>query len=503
MKKNSEPLLDNPVFIQNWLRPALTPVLHNRDHKRLVGDLERIDQALKASELEAKAIEFALENLPEGVSPKQRNRRAEFAVYALRVELLRQMLGAPGFEAFSVTLASSDLLTDFCGCRSIAGIRWTSKSSLHRASTLFSDEQLREFNTLLVECVGSAPSSVQLGLKGPEDLSVCLIDTTCLQANIHFPVDWLLLRDVSITLLKAIKLIRKEGLLNRMVELPEELSRSMNRLCIEMTHSRRRVGAKKARKGILRKMKRLLKRIGGHARKHRDLLQKNYAQTDLSQAQAGRIIVRMDEKLEQLPKVIEQAHERIIGERQVKNDDKILSAHECDIDVIVRGKAGASVEFGNELIVCESQGGLIVDYMLYGRGAPGEGEKLMESAERQQKFKVDSKLATVVTDRGFDGAKTLAWLESESITSQICPKNRQDLSDRLKDAEFSRWQTRRGSTEARIAILKNHTGGRVWRAKGLTHRRLAVGWSVLAHNLIWTARTVREQQQAPPARAAA
>ena len=54
-------------------------------------------------------------------------------------------------------------------------------------------------------------------------MSVCLIDTTCLEANIHFPVDWLLLRDVSITLLKAIKLIRKEGLLNRMVDFPEEL----------------------------------------------------------------------------------------------------------------------------------------------------------------------------------------------------------------------------------------------------------------------------------------
>ena len=503
MKKINEPLSDNLVSIQSWLRPALTPVLHNRDHRRLVDELERIDQALKASGLETKAIEYALESMPEGASVKQLNRRAEFGLYALRAEVLRQMLGAPGFEAFSVTLASSDLLSDFCGCRSIAGIRWTSKSSLHRASTLFSDEQLREFNTLLVECIGSASACVHLGLNQSEDLSVCLIDTTCLPANIHFPVDWLLLRDVSLTLLKAIQLIRKEGLLNRMVDLPEELSKLMNRLCIEMTHSRRRPGAKKARKAILRKMKTLLKRVGRHARRHRDLLEKHHGQTELSPAQAGLIIARIDEKLEQLPKVIEQAHERIIGERQVKNEDKILSAHEPDIDVIVRGKSGASVEFGNELIVGESAGGLIVDYMLYGRSAPGEGEKLMESVERQQELKVDAKLATVVTDRGFDAAKTVAWLEEKSITSLLCPKSPQRLSERLQDAEFRRWQTRRGSTEARIAILKNHTDGRIWRAKGLTHRRLAVGWSVLAHNLEWIARTVREQQQAPPAKVAA
>ena len=502
MYQNNEPLLDNLVSIQSWLRPALTPVLHNRDHQRLVDDLEKLDQDLKTSGLEAKVIEFALEGLEENMPLWQRNRRAEFAVYALRVELLRQMLGAPGFEAFSVTLAGSDLLTDFCGCRSIAGIRWTSKSSLHRASTLFTDEQLRELNTLLIECVGSAPSSAQLGLEGPEDLSVCLVDSTCLQANIHFPVDWVLLSDVSTTLLKAIQLIRKEGLLNGMVDLPGQLSRSMNRLCIEMTHSRRKPGAKKARKGVLRKMKTLLKRIGRHARKHRDLLEKGYEQTELSQAQAGRIIARIDEKLEQLPKVIEQAHERIIGERQVANKDKMLSAHESEIDVIVRGKAGAQTEFGNELLLGESAGGLIVDYMLYGKAAPSEGKKLLESVEREQKLKVDVKLSSVVADRGFDGVKTIASLESESITSQICPKSPQSLIERLKDAEFTRWQTRRGSTEARIAILKNHTGGRVWRAKGLAHRRLAVGWSVLAHNLTWISRTVRDRQQAPPAKAA-
>jgi len=214
-----------------------------------------------------------------------------------------------------------------------------------------------------------------------------------------------------------------------MTELPEQLGKSMNRICIEMTHSRRRAGAKKTRKGILRTMKTLLRRIGRHAEKHRDLLQQGHGQTELSRAQAGRIIARIDEKLEQLPKVIEQAHERIIGERPIKNKDKILSAHEPDIDVIVRGKAGASVEFGNELVVVESESGLIVDYMLYGRGAPGEGEKLKQSVERQQTLKVDFKLCGVVADRGFDGADTIDWLEEHSLTSQICPKSPQALRE--------------------------------------------------------------------------
>ncbi len=50
-----------------------------------------------------------------------------------------------------------------------------------------------------------------------------------------------------------------------------------------------------------------------------------------------------------MPETIQQAHERIIGERKVLNQDKILSLYEKNIYVIVRGKANAEVEFGNIL----------------------------------------------------------------------------------------------------------------------------------------------------------
>lgn len=440
-------------------------------------------------------MSLALDGLDEDATFAQQNKRCEFAVYSLRAELLRHMLNVPSFKAYSVTLSTSDLFSDFCGCRQIDGIRWTSKSSLHRASTFFSDAQLRELNTLLVQTLGGAHGATPLGLEQPEDLSVCLIDSTCLKADIHFPVDWVLLRDVSITLLKAVRLIRQEGLLHRMPQEAERFIRDMNKLSIEMTHARRRVGVAKARKSVLRKMKKLLRRIGEHARRHRDLLDTNWGQTDLSRAQADRIIARIDEKLELLPKVIEQAHERIIGERTVKNKDKILSAHEPDIDVIVRGKAGAQVEFGNELFLAESMGGLVSDYKLYERSAPSETLKMQESVQRLEAMSLPKKLESVVADRGFDSQASEDFLAEHGIESMICPKDPQRLQERLKEEAFHKLQTRRAGTEARIGILKNHTGSRVWRAKGLAHRKLAVGWSVLAHNLQWVARQVREQKE--------
>ncbi len=88
------------------------------------------------------------------------------------------------------------------------------------------------------------------------------------------------------------------------------------------------------------------------------------------------------------------------------------------------------------------------------------------------------------------------------LNSHICPKSPVALEARLKEPDFYRWQTRRAGTEARIAIVKNHGGGRVWRAKGLKHRRLAVGWSVLAHNLAWISRKVRKERVEAQAKAA-
>jgi len=68
----------------------------------------------------------------------------------------------------------------------------------------------------------------------------------------------------------------------------------------------------------------------------------------------------VDGILGQLPAAIEQAHERIIGERPVAGADKLLSLYEGSHHVLVRGKAGAEVEFGNPRLLAENLDGIIV-----------------------------------------------------------------------------------------------------------------------------------------------
>ena len=105
--------------------------------------------------------------------------------------------------------------------------------------------------------------------------------------------------------------------------------------------------------------------LADHAQAHLEALKTRWQETDLSEGRVRVIIARMEGVLGQLPAAIKQAHERIIGERKVRNEDKILSLYDDSINVIVRGKADAEVEFGNKLWLGETREGIIVDYMLY------------------------------------------------------------------------------------------------------------------------------------------
>ena len=496
--KNKTEAVASKIALQTWLRPDLTPVGPNKDYAAFRDQLVAIDQLLMQSHLEAMAMDFARENW-QGNDVARLPQHLEFALKALRVEVLRMMLGMISFRNFSLTIASSDLLADFCGARRIDGIKGVSKSVLERASKFYTAEQVRWMGQVFIEMCGEADRATELGLAEAQPMETCLVDSTCVEANIHYPVDWVLFRDVSRTLLDAVKLIRAAGLRCRMPMEPEVFAKQMNRFCIAMTHSRRRRDAKQSRKGVLRQMKRLLRTIGEHARRHRDRLAADYAQTRFSERQAQRIITRIDAMLAQLPAAIEQAHERIIGERPVPNAKKILSVYEPDVQTVVRGKASGEVEFGNTLMISENLTGLITDWQLYQQAAPAELRQFEASLDRQNRFDLSTPIEAAATDRGFSSKRLCERLAKDDIYDATCSRDPQKLKQRMQEPKFAQLQHRRASTEARIAILKQRQGKRL-RSKGFKNRYLAVAWSVLGHNLWLIARLLADQP--PQAQAA-
>jgi hypothetical protein len=223
---------------------------------------------------------------------QQRSRRA------LPCTVLRTLL-PEDYRGFSCQLAGNPLYQWFCHIDALDLVRVPSKSEVQRYADWLPAEQMRELIEGLLQ--GALHKPRKLGLKEPLDLEACFPDSTCLEANIHLPTDWVLLRDGVRTLMKATRLIRQAGLRGRM-EPPEEFLRRMNRLNIQMSQQGRRPGRKQERKRVLGAIKKLVRVVRAHARRHRDLLDQRWEQIEWTRGQAEQILRRLDSVLELLPR---------------------------------------------------------------------------------------------------------------------------------------------------------------------------------------------------------
>lgn len=466
---------------QDRFRPSLPTVMGNVDYKTLQSQLLRIDEILKTSGAEKDFVERSLKHWSlqigkplEKIKEKARLTFQKHSRQALRCNILRTLMG-DGFRDFSCQIAGWPLLQWFCGVDSWGVVKVPSKSTLQRYSQWLPEAEMREVIAKLLK------GSSQLNLKDPLDLETYFTDTTCVKTPIHFPVDWVLLRDAVRTLMKAVVLIRREGLKHRMKG-PETFMTEVNRLCIQMTQGRRKKQARRERKRVLRLMKKLVQTVKSHAKRHRELLDREWEKTQWSRPQVEQVLKRIDSVLLLLPQAQKQAHERIIGERLVKNEDKILSLYETDTNVIVRGKFGAEVEFGNTLELGESKDGLIVDWKLWKESAPADARLLKDSLNRTEKA-LGKKIKAVGGDRGFDSQTNQELLSGLDIENGICPRDPKQLKRRMKEDRFAWLQKRRSQTEGRIGIFKNQFLGKPFRTKGFAYREVGIAWAVLAHNL--------------------
>ena len=480
-------------------------VIGNKDYTDFEIQLERIDGLLRGSGVEALFVRLSLDALraedrEAGVELTDAHiaRHREQSRLALRCEVLRELLMRPAYRVMSRRLAESALCRRFCGIGEIDRVRVPGKSRLQTYSTWLAPEAMRAVLDELLRSAGSEPGAARMGLEARIELNLVLLDSTCLKANIHFPTDWVLLRDAVRTLMKATVLIRGRGICARM-ESPGSFLARMNKCCMAMAAAGRKPGSKKKKKALLRQMKALAKTIAAHARRHRAALDERWAQTGWSRGQTQQILRRIDGILGQLPAAINQAHERIIGERPVASAEKILSLYEKDLHVIVRGKAGAEVEFGNTLLLGENLDGIIVDHALLRDTSPGDTRLLGESLARIDALRIGP-VQGISTDRGFASRANSRLLGEKDIFDATCPRDPAKLTRRHRDdALFAACQRRRAQTEARVGILKNNFLSGQPRARGYGRRAAAVDWAVLAHNLRVIARLPQAKALKAPA----
>ena len=329
------PLVPEQEFLSCYVPTVLGPI----EYREWKGQLERIHELLQLSRVEEtfQRLSLAQRNQDEQQAAEKENRPfykwspveqesyQRLCSQALRCNVARTLTGE-SFRRFGCRLAESGLLQWFCKLERLdVAVRIPGKSALQRYSQWLPEAEMRNVIDTLLASASDGKGGQSLELAESLNLEAYFLDTTCVKLRIHFPVDWVLLRDAARTLMKATILIRKRNLKVRMEE-PEEFLKRMNRLCMKMTHARRKKDAKRARKAVLREMKKLSKIIAVHAERHRDLLEERWQETNLKAGEARQIVQRITTVLERLPQAIRQAHERIIGERQVKNAEKMLGS---------------------------------------------------------------------------------------------------------------------------------------------------------------------------------
>jgi len=480
---------------QESICPVLPKIFGCVDFSEYTELLQGIDRELRESGLEKAMIARSLESLEKETGKELSGHRLLFLAkqrsIALHCTLARRLL-QKSFRQFHVELAQSYVLQSFVGIFDMVEVHVPSKSQLERYEKFFTaqeiDKALRDHVNHLLD---DAQSETGFGAVKLEEIYA---DSTCVQANIHHPVDWVLLRDAGRSILTTIQTIRRHDLRHRIPN-PKSLKKELNRLSIRMSHSGRQKHGKKKRKKVLRSMKHLVNIILQHGLRYCALLRKRRYESNWSEGWIDHILNRLESHCNKVPRVIWQAHERIIGGRQVSNKEKLLSLYEDEVHVLVRGKAGAEVEFGNGLYLAEQQQGLVVDWEFFKGQPPADSTLVKDAIERLKTHYKEHAVNAYCADRGFDSRSNAAFLKEEGIFNAICPRRPVDRERNASNHRYTSMQNRRGQTEARIGIIRNMFIGSVVRSKGYENRRLTVLWSILTHNLWAMARLKRRKQQ--------
>ena len=460
----------------------------SKDYRDFADLLEKIDELLVVTGVEESLIKTAIRRLPKGKTKKDWFVRfRQVVTFQIRTVLLRKLIGMD-YRAFSVISSDSALIQWFLRRGTLEGFgggvlgNGLSKSALERYDKAITAEDIEDAVRKLNLAVSTDKIAEKVGgLDAGLNVRELYADCTCLESNIHFPVDWVLLRDAVRTMVLAIECIRRHGMKHRIRE-PKLFLREINQLCIAMSASGRKKDGGKKRKKTLRAMLTVVTIVKAHAERYRRLLEQQWqTKTDFSKAEAGQVIKRLDDVLARLPAAMEQARKRILDGKKVVDAEKVLSLYEPDVYVIFRGKSGAEVEFGNTLYIAESRDGLIVDFE-FCRGRPLSDAKLLE-ASVDRCIKAYGSIDSITTDRGFSSPDTAKKLTTCNIDNNVLPKSPRLMAKALSDERFQESQRRRAQTEGRIGILKNVFIGESLSGKGYAHQRLEVAWSILAHNL--------------------
>jgi IS5 family transposase len=300
------------------------------------------------------------------------------------------------------------------------------------------------------------------------------MDTTVYEANIHYPTDSSLLWDGFRTLARLIRSIQRE--------LPElDLHHRFHDRKVKKLYTFIGRNASSKTRSTQRKVQRHYRVLIGRVRWIHAVSEAVLEKV----RQAGHEAPDLAHYLPLVHRIADQADRRVLQGIKLAADEKLYSLFEEHTELIQRGKAGKSIEFGHKVLLAQTGEKFIHHYQVMAKRR--EDKDLLKPALDAHKALFGHYPELVAADKGFyESMDQIHLLEEEISTVSIAKKGRRNSNEyaRERSEAFVEGQRFRAGVEGSISVLKRAFDLSRCLFKGFKNYAASVGLAVLCHNLV-------------------
>lgn len=361
-----------------------------------------------------------------------------------------------GYETLVAEVSDSYMWRKFCGIG--LNDKMPDSTTLIKLTHKYGEETIKELHNALI--AGLKAKKLIRGRK-------IRMDTTVVEANVHYPTDASVLTDGIRRMYKQVSRIAGTGLrLGRSYKKVKKLLFSISQ------HLRKRNNA--SQKTVRKINKTIIGIANAVISKARDAIKNK---TGINE-QRKSIISSTASITEQ---VAAQSLERMDG---IKPQERIVSIHDPDARPIVKGKMGKPVQFGRIAAIVQDDSGYITVAQTH-QGNPADVNMTQQLVKEHQDV-CSSKVEAIAADTGFSSDENIQTLESSGIKRVGIPargRPKPEVRKKQKQVWFKKLRAFRAGIEGVISFLKRSFGLGRSMLRGNTGTSIWVSWAVIAANL--------------------
>lgn len=302
---------------------------------------------------------------------------------------------------------------------------------------------------------------------GRVDPSRLRVDTTVVDANIHYPTDSSLLWDSWRTLYRLISRLRKEFPDLAAARFHERKVKKLHLFITRYSTSlskkrQRRVRAQ--RQEFVRQVERILHRAKDLTR----VLPKSFSST----------MAAIHSYVPRIGTVLSVAKRAWLGGETVPGSERIFSIFEPHVELIKRGRRHKPVEFGHMVLLGQSRERFITQYEVMEQRVPDN--QLPERILDRHEATFGTVPEELVADKGFRGVPEVMEALRERVKVVAIPQRLKDFQDEV----FVALQHFRAGIEGSISVLKRAFGLLRCQYRSFKSFVSHVGLGVFCHNLV-------------------